>query len=471
MESISCKSLEAMMGLLWIMVCYLSLASSSSQAKPKAYVQSINQSSIHLNIYHVHGHGSSLTPNSSSLLSDVLLHDEEHVKALSDRLANKGLGSGSAKPPKSGHLLEPNSASIPLNPGLSIASGNYYVKLGLGTPPKYYAMILDTGSSLSWLQCQPCAVYCHAQADPLYDPSVSKTYKKLSCASVECSRLKAATLNDPLCETDSNACLYTASYGDTSFSIGYLSQDLLTLTSSQTLPQFTYGCGQDNQGLFGRAAGIIGLARDKLSMLAQLSTKYGHAFSYCLPTANSGSSGGGFLSIGSISPTSYKFTPMLTDSKNPSLYFLRLTAITVSGRPLDLAAAMYRVPTLIDSGTVITRLPMSMYAALRQAFVKIMSTKYAKAPAYSILDTCFKGSLKSISAVPEIKMIFQGGADLTLRAPSILIEADKGITCLAFAGSSGTNQIAIIGNRQQQTYNIAYDVSTSRIGFAPGSCH
>lgn len=460
-----------MMGLLWIMVCYLSLASSSSQAKPKAYVQSINQSSIHLNIYHVHGHGSSLTPNSSSLLSDVLLHDEEHVKALSDRLANKGLGSGSAKPPKSGHLLEPNSASIPLNPGLSIGSGNYYVKLGLGSPPKYYAMILDTGSSLSWLQCQPCVVSCHAQADPLYDPSESKTYKKLSCASVECSRLKAATLNDPLCETNSNACLYTASYGDTSFSIGYLSQDLLTLTSSQTLPQFTYGCGQDNQGLFGRAAGIIGLARDKLSMSAQLSTKYGHAFSYCLPTANSATSGGGFLSIGSISPTSYKFTPMLTDSKNPSLYFLRLTAITLSGRPLGLAAATYRVPTLIDSGTVITRLPMSIYAALRQAFVKIMSTKYVKAPAYSILDTCFKGSLKSISAVPEIKMIFQGGADLTLRAPSILIEADKGITCLAFAGSSGTNQIAIIGNRQQQTYNIAYDVLTSRIGFAPGSCH
>ncbi|KAJ6756833.1 ASPARTYL PROTEASES [Salix purpurea] len=469
MESISCRSLEGM--IIWCMVCYLSLASSSSQAEPKAYVQSINQSSIHLNIYHVHGHGSSLTPNSSSLLSDVLFHDEEHVKALSDRLANKGLGSGSVKPPKSGYLVEPNSASIPLNPGLSIGSGNYYVKLGIGSPPKYYAMILDTGSSLSWLQCRPCVVRCYAQADPIYDPSVSKTYKKLSCASAECSRLKAATLNDPLCETDSNACVYTASYGDTSFSIGYLSQDLLTLTSSQTLPQFTYGCGQENQGLFGRAAGIIGLSRDKLSMLAQLSTKYGHAFSYCLPTATSGSSGGGFLSIGSISPTHYKFTPMLTDSKIPSLYFLRLTAITVSGRALGLTAAMYRVPTLLDSGTVITRLPMSMYAALRQAFVKIMSTKYAQAPAYSILDTCFKGSLKSLSAVPEIKMIFQGGADLTLRAPNILIEADQGITCLAFAGSSGSNQVAIIGNRQQQTYSIAYDVSTSRIGFAPGGCH
>ncbi|KAJ6317111.1 hypothetical protein OIU78_020233 [Salix suchowensis] len=407
-----------------------------------AYVQSINQSSIHLNIYHVHGHGSSLTPNSSSLLSDVLLHDEEHVKALSDRLANKGLGSGSVKPPKSGYLVEPNSASIPLNP------------------------VHCPGSSVSPVLCTVMP-----KQIPIYDPSVSKTYKKLSCASAECSRLKAATLNNPLCETDSNACLYTASYGDSSFSIGYLSQDLLTLTSSQTLPQFTYGCGQENQGLFGRAAGIIGLSRDKLSMLAQLSTKYGHAFSYCLPTATSGSSGGGFLSIGSISPTPYKFTPMLTDSRIPSLYFLRLTAITVSGRALGLTAAMYRVPTLIDSGTVITRLPMSMYAALRQAFVKIMSTKYAQAPTYSILDTCFKASLKSLSAVPEIKMIFQGGADLTLRAPNIMIEADQGITCLAFAGSSGSKQVAIIGNRQQQTYNIAYDVSTSRIGFAPGGCH
>ncbi|CAK7323394.1 unnamed protein product [Dovyalis caffra] len=462
--------LKGMMGLVWFVVLSLSIATSSSQAKLKAYEQSINQSSIHLNIYHVHGHGFSLTPNSSSL-SDVLLHDEEHVKALSYRLAKKGIGIGSVKPPKSGYHLKPNSASFPLNPGLSIGSGNYYVKLGLGSPPKYYAMILDTGSSLTWLQCQPCVIYCHAQAGPLFDPSVSKTYKRLSCGTAECSRLKAATLNDPVCETDSKSCLYTASYGDASFSLGYLSQDLLTLTSSQTLPHFTYGCGQDNQGLFGRAAGIIGLARDKLSMLAQLSTKYGYAFSYCLPSANSRSSGGGFLSIGNISPAAYKFTPMLTDSKNPSLYFLRLTTIAVSGRPLGLAAANYRVPTIIDSGTVITRLPMSIYAALREAFVKIMSTKYAKAPAYSTLDTCFKGSVKSISAVPEIKMIFQGGADLTLRAPNVLIEADPGVTCLAFAGSSGTNQIAIIGNRQQQTYNIAYDVSASRIGFAPGSCH
>ncbi|KAF2285186.1 hypothetical protein GH714_038979 [Hevea brasiliensis] len=259
----------------------------------------------------------------------------------------------------------------------------------------------------------------------------------------QCSSLKAATLNDPVCAAN-GACVYTASYGDASYSMGYLSQDLLTLTPTQTLPQFTYGCGEDNEGLFGRAAGIIGLARDKLSMLGQLSTKYGYAFSYCLPTATSISSGGGFLSIGNISPSPYKFTPMIRNPQNPSLYFLRLAAITVGGRPLGVAPAGYQ-----------------------EAFVKLMSKRYAQAPGYSILDTCFKGSLKSLSATPGIQMIFQGGADLSLGAPNILLEADKGVTCLAFASS---NQIAIIGNHQQQTYSIAYDIPASRIGFAPRGC-
>ncbi|WCJ29635.1 Eukaryotic aspartyl protease family protein [Euphorbia peplus] len=453
------------MGSIWFFGICMLLATPSFAA----FIEG-NQSSIELSLYHVEGRSSSLSPNSSMSLFDVLSRDEDRAKSLSRMLGKKSV-KGAA--PSSTHhhhkskSLEPQLASVPLNPGLSIGSGNYYIKLGLGSPPKYYAMILDTGSSLSWLQCNPCVIYCHAQVDPLFEPSASSSYKSLSCSTPECSSLKSATLNDPAC-TASGRCVYTASYGDSSYSMGYLSQDLLTLTQTQTLPRFTYGCGQDNEGLFGRAAGIIGLARDKLSMLAQLSTRYGYAFSYCLPTATSSSSAGGFLSIGKISPSAYKFTPMIRNSQNPSLYFLRFAAITVAGRPVRVGAAGYQVPTIIDSGTVITRLPMAMYGALRQAFIEIMSKKYAKAPGYSILDTCFKGSLKSMSAAPVIQMIFQGGASLSVGASNSLIEVDKGVTCLAFASS---NQIAIIGNHQQQTYNIAYDVSGSRIGFAPGGCH
>lgn len=352
-------------------------------------------------------------------------------------------------------------------------AGNYYVKIGLGSPAKYYAMFIDTGSSLSWLQCRPCKVYCHSQVDPLFDPSSSKTYKSILCGNSLCSSVKSSTLNDPFCEVNSNTCVYTATYGDTSYSMGYLSQDLLTLAPSEMLPRFVFGCGQDNQGLFGLAAGLLGLAHDKLSMIAQLSSKYGYVFSYCLPTAfpTSPRGGRGLFSIGNtslVTHRAFKFTPLIMNPKIPSLYFLRLTTISVANKPLGVAAAYYRVPTIIDSGTVISRLPTPVYTALRQAFVKTMSKKYPKAAGSSILDTCYRGSLSSMSMVPSIQLVFQGGADLGLGVHNTLIEADKGIVCLAFAPSSET--LAIIGNHQQQTFKVVYDISKSRVGFAPGAC-
>ncbi|KAI4371598.1 hypothetical protein MLD38_009927 [Melastoma candidum] len=96
-------------------------------------------------------------------------------------------------------------------------------------------MILDTGSSLSWLQYQPCVISCHAQVDPVFNPSTSTTYKSLSCSTSQCSNLREATQNDPFCEARTGKCVYTASYGDSSSSMGYLSQDFLSLTPSETL--------------------------------------------------------------------------------------------------------------------------------------------------------------------------------------------------------------------------------------------
>ncbi|KAI4296105.1 hypothetical protein L6164_036092 [Bauhinia variegata] len=404
----------------------------------------------------------------------MFVKDEERVRAIHSRLTDK-VGTRSRHSSATSHGGgRSKPVSLPVKSGLSIGSGNYFVKIGLGTPARYFSMLIDTGSSLSWLQCQPCTSYCHVQVEPIFNSSTSKTYQTLPCSSSQCSSLKDATLNDPSCETKSGSCMYRATYGDSSFSIGYLSQDILTLTPSQTLAKFVYGCGQNNEGLFGLTAGILGLAHDKLSMIAQLSPKYGYAFSYCLPTSFSAvnSSKEGFLSIGSssLAKSSFKFTPMVKNPKIPSLYLLDLTTIKVGRKPLKVATSSYKVPTIIDSGTVITRLPRSLYEALRKAFVKIMSKKYKQAPGVSILDTCFHGSVKSMLTVPGIQMIFRGGADLTLNAHNTLLEIQRGITCLTIAGHDGQNAISIIGNFQQQTFTVAYDVSNSKIGFAPGGC-
>lgn len=157
------------------------------------------------------------------------------------------------------------------------------------------------------------------------------------------------------------------------------------------------------RSLFGFSAGIMGLARAKLSMTAQLSSKYGYAFTYCLPTPDHGK---GFLYIGNSSMgafSAYKFTNMLRDTVNPSLYFLRLAAITVAGTPLRVGAVRYRVPTITDSGTVMSRLPHSVYTALRETFVKIMSKKYKQVPGNSILDTCFSEVSRTALLCPKFE--------------------------------------------------------------------
>ncbi|KAM7263300.1 hypothetical protein ACFE04_000983 [Oxalis oulophora] len=422
----------------------------------KIQANELKRSAVHFSIHH----RSDVSSNSNVSFSDLLSWDEERVKSLNTRLTKGGSTSNISR--RSGQ----NLVSVPLNSGLSIGSGNYYVKVGFGTPAKFYSLVMDTGSSLTWLQCKPCALYCHPQVDPVFDPSASKSFKYLPCTTSQCSLLKDATLNDPACEVQTSNCIYTASYGDSSFSIGYLSQDSLALSPSQTLAGFVYGCGQENEGLFGKADGLIGLDRNKLSMSTQLAGKFGNAFSYCLPSATGGS--GGFLSFGNVPSVSYKYTPMGSDPRNSGLYFLKLASISVAGRAITVAAADYSVPTIIDSGTVITRLPTSVYTALRQAFTKIMSTKYKQAPAVSILDTCYKRSIKTMKYVPQVRLAFLGGADLVLGASTILVEAEDGIVCLAFAGTSQT--ISIIGNNQQQTTRVAYDVAGSRIGFAANGC-
>ncbi|KAJ4967875.1 hypothetical protein NE237_014576 [Protea cynaroides] len=464
------------MGLVFLLVCSL-LGTASSLVEEISHktcefqghqLQHFNESShgIHLHLHHVHGPCSPLSSSSSQLsFSEILTRDETRVLALNARLrkANTTISSKS----KSGNKLKPKSVTIPLKPGTSIGTGNYYTMIGIGIPTRYYAMVVDTGSSFTWLQCQPCSVYCHRQVGITYDPKSSKTHRYMSCDTSQCNGLEEATLNTPSCSS-SNLCIYEASYGDSSYSVGYLSQDSLTVAPAETLSEFVFGCGEDNEGLYGQSAGIVGLARNKLSMLGQLSKKYGYAFSYCLPTSSSV----GSLSIGrsSINPSLYKFTPMLTNSLDQTLYFLRLAGITVAGRPIPVSTTAYRTPTIIDSGTVISRLPMSVYTALRTRIVRSLS-RYRRAPAYSILDTCFKMSVASLGkAIPEVRLIYLGGAEMKLRVENVMLEVEKGLSCLAFAGYSGTGGIGIIGNRQQETFSVAYDVTNSKIGFAAGGC-
>lgn len=114
---------------------------------------------------------------------------------------------------------------------------------------------------------------------------------------------------------------------------------------------------------------------------------------------------------------------------------------------------------------MISRLPSDVYTALSKAVVAAMAGT-PRAPAYSILDTCFSGSASNLK-VPVVSLTFLGGATIKLQAMNVLIDVTGSTTCLAFASAT---DVAILGNTQQQSFSVLYDIGNSKLGFAAGGC-
>ncbi|XP_042474945.1 aspartyl protease family protein At5g10770-like [Macadamia integrifolia] len=394
--------------------------------------------------------GNTTTPT----LHQILLRDETRVKSIHSKISNQH------------SLVSDPAVELPANSGESLETGDFIVTVGFGTPKQDFRLVFDTGSDLTWIQCLPCSGQCYTQKDPYFNPSLSSTYSNIPCTSMACSQLESATGNAPSC---SGNCIYQISYGDNSYSQGNLATDTLTLSSSDIFPKFKFGCGENNNGLFGYADGLLGLGRNQISTVSQTSHKYGKLFSYCLPSTSSFT---GYLSFGkkAVASSGVQYTPLLTDSSGPSFYFLDLIGISVGGKRLSIPTSVFKISgTIIDSGTVISRLQPKAYSIFRLAFRRAMA-RYPAAPAYSILDTCFNLEGISTVTVPTIVLHFGGGTDLNVDQSGILIVANLTQYCLAFAGNDAATDLAIIGNMQQQTMEVVYDVEGGKLGFGPKGC-
>ncbi|TYJ32856.1 hypothetical protein E1A91_A05G065000v1 [Gossypium mustelinum] len=413
-----------------------------------------------LRVVHKHGPCSQLHRQDKANIptdAEILRQDESRVKSIHLKLARS---SGSS------NVDQIDATNLPAKDGSVVGSGNYVVTVGLGTPKKDLTLIFDTGSDITWTQCQPCAGSCYQQLDPVFAPSQSSTYSNISCNSTTCTSLTSATGVKPRCS--SSACVYGIQYGDMSFSIGFFAKETLTLTSSDVFKDFLFGCGQNNQGLFGRAAGLIGLGRDKLSLPSQTALKYKGVFSYCLPSSASST---GFLSFGDTGTSkSVKFITLSTVSQRSAFYGIDITGISVGGQTLSIAASVFTAGgAIIDSGTVITRLPPTAYVALSSEFKKQMS-QYPMAPASKLLDTCYNFTKYSSVNAPKISFFFSGGVEVPIAAEGIFFATSISQVCLAFARNNNDTDIGIFGNTQQKTLQVVYDVAGGRLGFATGGC-
>ncbi|KAM0946022.1 putative nepenthesin [Dioscorea sansibarensis] len=360
--------------------------------------------------------------------------------------------------------------------GLAQGSGEYFTRIGIGTPPSYAFMVVDTGSDLAWLQCSPCR-RCYSQSAPIFDPRRSRTYASVPCGSALCRRLDASG-----CDLRRGACLYEVAYGDGSATMGDFSTETLTFRGGARLPRVALGCGHDNQGLFVAASGLLGLGRGTLSLPSQAAYRLSRRFSYCLVDRTSTSSQpvtrASSLIFGPSaipqSSSSVAYTPMVRNPTMDTFYYADLIGISVGGArvpraELKLDQGTGRGGVIIDSGTSVTRLARAAYEAMRDAFRAGATELSPAAEGFSLFDTCYDLGGKSVVKVPTLVLHFAGGADVALPAENYLIPVDtKGTFCFAFAGTDGG--VSIIGNIQQQGFRMVFDSETSRIGFVPRGC-
>ncbi|KAH7841415.1 hypothetical protein Vadar_029603 [Vaccinium darrowii] len=381
-------------------------------------------------------------------------HDQSRVNSLQKRLRVKS----------DANFFESLKATLPVNFDNSIGSSNYVVTLGFGTPKKNLTLTFDTSSDVTWIQCQPCTS-CYPQQEPIFNSSTSQTYKNLTCTSPQCSQLQTRN-----CSTDTNTCIYGVNYGE-SYTRGFFATETLTLNPFDVFPNFTFGCGVDNGGLFGGSAGLLGLGRNPLSLVGQTASKYGNYFSYCLPTYSSSS---GNLVIGKeggpTNSASLKFTPLSTNSYEPSFYFIEVDAIRVGEQTLSISPSVFtNSGTIIDMGTVVTRLQPEAYSALRTSFRQQMMN-YTMTQGVFPFDTCYDLRGHQNVKVPPITFVFAGNVEVPLDFSGILVATSQTQACLAFAGNSDASEVGIFGNLQQQTLDVVYDVDGGKLGFGTGGC-
>ncbi|RDX61398.1 Aspartyl protease family protein 2, partial [Mucuna pruriens] len=401
---------------------------------------------------------------------------------------SKKAAEAAAAPPEyfSGQLM------ATLASGVSLGSGEYFMDVFVGTPPKHFSLILDTGSDLNWIQCVPCYA-CFEQNGPYYDPKDSSSFKNITCHDPRCQLVSSPDPPQP-CKAESQSCPYFYWYGDSSNTTGDFALETFTvnLTTPKGKPELKlvenvmFGCGHWNRGLFHGASGLLGLGRGPLSFASQLQSLYGHSFSYCLVDRNSNSSVSSKLIFGEdkelLSHPNLNFTSFVGGKENSvdTFYYVQIKSIMVGGEVLKIPEETWHLSgesggggggggTIIDSGTTLTYFAEPAYETIKEAFIRKIKG-YPLVESFPPLKPCYNVSGVEKIELPEFVILFSDGAvwDFPVENYFIQIEPED-VVCLAILGTP-RSALSIIGNYQQQNFHILYDVKNSRLGYAPMKC-
>ncbi|XP_010503675.1 PREDICTED: aspartic proteinase CDR1-like [Camelina sativa] len=349
-----------------------------------------------------------------------------------------------------------------------LRNGYYTTRLWIGTPPQMFALIVDSGSTVTYVPCSDCE-QCGKHQDPKFQPELSTTYQPVKC-NMDCN-----------CDDDKEQCVYEREYAEHSSSKGVLGEDLISFgNESQLTPQrAVFGCETVETGdLYSqRADGIIGLGQGDLSLVDQLVDKglISNSFGLCYGGMDIG--GGSMILGGFEYPSDMIFTE--SDPDRSLYYNIDLTGIRVAGKQLLLNSRVFdgEHGAVLDSGTTYAYLPDAAFEAFEEAVMREVSTlKQIDGPDPNFKDTCFhvaaSNDVSELSKIfPSVEMVFKTGQSWLLSPENYMFRHAKvhGAYCLGVF-PNGKDHTTLLGGIVVRNTLVVYDRENSKVGFWRTNC-
>ncbi|TVU22977.1 hypothetical protein EJB05_32701, partial [Eragrostis curvula] len=344
------------------------------------------------------------------------------------------------------------------------------VIVGSGSGISHYFLKIDAMSSLTWLQCKPCAPKAK-QLSSIFDPSESPTFRIVASTHPFCQR--------PY-EPAGNQCAFHLA-GPRGMSVhGILALD--QFDNDKVLNEgFLFGCSHSTENFEseGRYAGVLAMGRMEGSTVMQAAHRGLTQFSYCL-CGGSNTKRRGLLSFGTDIPHNPKsrttrILPAL--HTHESEYYVSLVGISLGKHKLDkihpkmFARQMHgQGGCVVDLGTPLTVMVEEAYHIVEDAIWSDLQLHQAERVNRHGFGICVQATEAITSHLQPLSLHFSEEESVLVLSPKqlfLMMDEEHGqIMCLAMMPGQRT----IIGAFQQVDTRFIYDLKDSKISFASESC-
>ncbi|CAL0317342.1 unnamed protein product [Lupinus luteus] len=346
--------------------------------------------------------------------------------------------SSTLLPNDSEYFLQRDTIQTPIIKRIAISS--MLIEVGIGTfnndTYKSYLLVMDTGSGITWIQCEDCHLKpngnCYPQKEVYFPNSKSKSYIPFNPPSP-----------------------YNITYGDSSNSSGFYAKETFTFPSSSSssshlkLPNIVFGCGTNNHSPHGNSL----VAGNPPAMYLRFGTNI-------------------------KPPTSSKTINLI---KSSTLYAVKIIDLGVNGEQLYIDQKLFYSDKIksngiiVDSGSSTSFLSKGAYdivaSKLDNHFSKHKEEFMKLNMEGKLCYSRIKGA-QGYNNIPGVTYYFEGGAQLdVVPEDTFFRQADPSKTELfCFAIFPSTSKLNLLGAFQQANFKFIFNVKDKTLQFGRDDC-